>query len=184
MILLSPDAVEDVERITSLSRSKQSRRRATRTGGDLDGDRPIAGIPRYGHADGGRRYSPDRGPVWRVWLYRALCRRARRRRYPLHADMARPRGTDLTLRSSPRDGLGHCETACSDRVDGFRSRLRSSSYGGRGRSPTPRATLTQHPTRHLDDSIIAKARAGKAGKDRRHQGSRNNRILAGCAESR
>jgi hypothetical protein len=56
--------------VADFSRSEQPWCCAKRSGVDLDGDRAIAGVSGFGHADRGRRHPPDRDQVRRVQMIR------------------------------------------------------------------------------------------------------------------
>jgi plasmid stabilization system protein ParE len=100
MILLSADAVDDVERLRSfLDRNNPdaAQRALALIWSAID---QLQEFPELGMPTDDAENPPNRGPIWGFRLHHTLRLAARGRKHPDYANMARPRGATLKSRPS------------------------------------------------------------------------------------
>jgi plasmid stabilization system protein ParE len=98
MIVLSPDAIEDIERLRSFLEQKSpdaAQRAMTAIFAAIE---RLTEFPDLGMSTGDADIPPNRDPVRRIRLHRPLCGNGRERGYSHHQDLARPRDTGLARR--------------------------------------------------------------------------------------
>jgi plasmid stabilization system protein ParE len=98
MILLSPDAVDDIERLRSFLDQKNpdaARRALALIWSAID---RLQEFPDLGMPTADADIRPNRDPVWCFRVYRSVRLAARGRKHPDYANLAWPRGADLTPR--------------------------------------------------------------------------------------